>query len=211
MTGVQTCALPICHGIWSISFFLLANIFIDDYLLQKTKDIVLNNPSVIHKLINKRLIIGFNDFNEIEKLSLNGISGIFITQRNIKGKSLNDIRRFLASLQAKRKMAGLVPLIVTTDQEGGPVSRLSPLIERQPALNSLVERTDSSRLAFEYGNKQGGLLSNIGINVNFGPVVDLRPLKPAEALDFHTQINSRAISNLPDKIKIGRASGRERV
>lgn len=188
------------NGIWGISFLLLANAIIDDYFIKKTKDVVLNNPSVLHKHINKRLIIGFNNFDEIEKLSLNGISGIFITQRNIKGKNLNEIRQFITNLQDKRKKANLPPLIVTTDQEGGPVSRLSPLIERQPALNSLVERKDSSSLALEYGKKQGALLNDIGINVNFGPVVDLRPLKPIEALDFHTQINSRAISEHPEKI-----------
>lgn len=188
------------YSILSVSFLLMLNIIVNQLIFNKNKEAILNNPSFIQKHINKRLIIGFNDFRDIKKLSLNGISGIYITKRNIKGKSLKEIQEFIAELQNKRKETGLTPLIVTTDQEGGPVSRLSPLIERQPPLNSLVERKDSYNLALEYGNKQGKLLNHIGINVNFGPVVDLKQNKPIEALDFHTQINTRAISDTAEKI-----------
>lgn len=188
------------YGIWTISGILMLKVMAVEFSFHYSKDNILNNPTKVQRLINNRLIIGFNDINEINKLSLNGIAGIYITRRNIKGKSLNDVRLFLAKLQYKRKQAGLSPLIITTDQEGGPVSRLSPLIEQQPPLNSLVGRSNSPEMAFEYGKKQGRLLKTIGINVNFGPVVDLKPRKPPEALDFHTQINNRAISNSPDEI-----------
>ena len=187
-------------GTWLILTILIINLIFSEIYFRHIKQTILHNPSETHRLINSQLIIGFNDFNEIQKLSLNEIAGIFITQRNIKGKNLTEIKNFIAKLQNERKHFGLPPLIITTDQEGGPVSRLSPLIERQPSLNSLTERHNSREMAYEYGNKQGRLLSNIGINVNFGPVVDLKPSKPPEALDFHTQINTRAIASSPAKI-----------
>jgi len=190
----------LCYSILFLSIILMTKTVITESYFLYVKSNILNTPSYLHRLINKQLIIGFNDISEIEKLSINGIAGIYITKRNIKGKSLTEVRHILSQLQLKRKQAGLPPLIITTDQEGGPVSRLSPLIEQQPALNSLVSRDNSSDMAFEYGKKQGKLLKNIGINVNFGPVVDLMPIKPVLALDFHTQINTRAISDSPQKI-----------
>lgn len=178
---------------------LIATVVTREAVFIYKKHQILNSPTSYHLQVNRRLIIGFKNPDEIKKLSLNGIAGIFITKRNIAGKSYEETRSFLTMLQEKRKKAGLPPLIIATDQEGGPVSRLSPLIEKQPPLSTLVEEKDAALKAYQYGAKQGMQLKKLGITVNFSPVVDLKPEQTAK-LDFHSKIKTRAISNSPQKV-----------
>jgi len=188
------------YSIQITSIALIILLFIEEINFSWNKYHLLNNPIYAQKQINHRLIIGFRDFDEIEKLSLNGIAGIFITKRNIKGKSFDEIKVTLEKLQDKRKQTGLPPLIIATDQEGGAVSRLSPLIEKHPSLSSLVGIKNASQKAYEYGYKQGKQLKDFGINVNFSPVADLKPTQVIGRLDFHTLIHTRAISESPEEI-----------
>jgi beta-N-acetylhexosaminidase len=192
--------LKLKYSIQIASIVLITLLLYEELNFKWNKYQILNHPTYKQKQINQRLIIGFRDFNEIEKLSLNGISGIFLTKRNIKDKSLNQIKVALKKLQQKRKEAGLPFLIVATDQEGGAVTRLSPLIEKQPPLSSLVGVKNASQKAYAYGCKQGKQLKELGINVNFSPVVDLKPSQAIRILDFHSLIHTRAISNSPKDI-----------
>ncbi|MDH5182223.1 MAG: glycoside hydrolase family 3 protein [Gammaproteobacteria bacterium] len=181
-----------------VIILLIINLSVYQYRLQKTA--VLNQPTQQQRTMNQRLVIGFKDLDEIRKLSLNGIAGIFITRRNIEGKTSAEVRDFILQLQTARKQAGLPSLIVATDQEGGPVSRLSPLVESQPALSTLLDNAQPAKDAFVYGDTQGAALQDLGITVNFSPVVDLKPDKAPAAMDFHTLINIRAISAEPPAV-----------
>ena len=184
----------------TFSLMIIANIVIEDNQFKKYKYEILTNPTQQHRNINKRLIIGFSDVNEIKTLSLNGIAGIFISQRNIKNKSFNEIKDFLSKLQHERIIAGYQPLIITTDQEGGPVSRLSPLIKQKGSLQQLASDSQYHKKSFNYGFQQGQLLRDIGVNVNFSPVVDLKSSNSIQKLDFHSRINTRAISDSENKV-----------
>jgi beta-N-acetylhexosaminidase len=94
----------------------------------------------------------------------------------------------------------LPPLWIATDQEGGPVSRLSPPLARLPSLADIVNaRSDPSERAAAvqaFASRQGRELANIGVNLNFAPVVDLnhRLVNPDDLL---TRIHERAISADP--------------
>lgn len=107
------------YSIQIASITLITLLLFEEFNFKWNKYQTLNHPTSRQKQINQRLIVGFRDFDEIEKLSLNGVSGIFITKRNIKDKSFNEIKVALEELQLNRKKAGLPPLIVATDQEGG--------------------------------------------------------------------------------------------
>lgn len=179
---------------------LLVKAVVSYVLFQQQKSHILLQPSVKQKQINARLIIGYSSEIEIITLVKNGIGGIFISQRNIQGKSYDEIKTFLHHLQSIRKQAGLPPLWITTDQEGGVVSRLTPLIKKQPPLASLLEQANAQELALAYGRQQGKALSALGVNVNFSPVVDLKPIKSLGALDFHSKITTRAISANPQQV-----------
>jgi len=152
--------------------------------------------------LGAHFIVGYDDANDLRELARKGlIGGIFVTGRNVRGRSADDLRNEIQGLQVLRRKAGLPPLVVATDQEGGAVSRLSPVVERQPALASLLEadvpEDQLSERARAYGAQQGRALADLGVTLNFSPVVDLRPGRAPGRWDFHTRIDERAISSDP--------------
>ncbi|MFH2047054.1 MAG: glycoside hydrolase family 3 N-terminal domain-containing protein [Pseudomonadota bacterium] len=176
---------------------LLVVVSFNEYEYQNDYERIVANPSNRYSKINRRLIIGFKDKDEAIQLSKNGIAGIFLTKRNIQNETFSSLKNFISGLQRTRKELGLPLLIIATDQEGGPVSRLSPIIQRQEAL-ALVHKKNQSSL--DYGRKQGELLNELGVTVNFSPVVDLKPQLPPSKLDFHSLIATRAISSIPQEV-----------
>src|SRR5262245_19769794 len=103
-------------------------------------------------------------------------------------------------MQAARHRQGVPELLVTTDQEGGVVSRLSPPLARTPPLSEIVARhpasADRHAAVRDYAAAQARDLADIGVNVNLAPVVDLDHgvANPADRL---SRISERAISSDP--------------
>lgn len=176
---------------------LLITVGFNEYLFRISKSDILSNQSNQFHKINQRFIVGFDDKDQIKKLVANGVAGIFLTKRNIKNETRDSLQSFIAELQSIRNANNLPPLIITTDQEGGPVSRLSPLIEQQETLAIATSKGQSS---YAYGKNQGQWLNELGVTVNFSPVVDLKPKLPPSKLDFHSQIATRAISSYPAEV-----------
>jgi beta-N-acetylhexosaminidase len=155
--------------------------------------------------LGEHMVVGYEDIDQVRELARRGlIGGLFITRRNVEGKLLEQVRAELAGIQALRRQAGLPPLMLSTDQEGGPVSRLSPLVPQQPTLASVlgpgISPQQIEQRARAYGEQQAKGLADLGINANFSPVVDLKPAHPAAALDFHTRIADRAIAEQADTV-----------
>ncbi len=150
--------------------------------------------------LNSHFIVGYGDVNELLPLVEKGIGGIFVTKRNARGKTADQLRKEIARLQTIRSARGLPPLIVATDQEGGIVSRLSPPLEKLPPLSSLASAADAEAEAQAYGRRQGAALADLGVTVNFSPVVDLKIRHPRNPLDLHSLISRRAISDDPEQV-----------
>ncbi|HLD68415.1 MAG TPA: glycoside hydrolase family 3 N-terminal domain-containing protein [Pseudomonas sp.] len=155
--------------------------------------------------LGRHFVLGYTDLDEVLPLVAGGlIGGIFITRRNVEGKTARQIGEEIGALQALRKAAGLPPLIVSTDQEGGIVSRLSPPLPLQPALAGLVLDSRSpeaqAAIARAYGAEQGGALAALGITLNFSPVLDLKVERAKNPLDLHSLIHLRALSADPDTV-----------
>lgn len=148
--------------------------------------------------LGEHLVIGYDDSAEVRELARRGlIGGVFVTKHNIVGKTSTQLRAELDGFQDVRRRAGLPPLLIATDQEGGAVSRLSPLVPYQPPLASLANAPDAEQRTAEYGSRQGRALAELGINANFSPVVDLKPEHPPDPSDRHTRIAERAIAADP--------------
>lgn len=174
----------------------------NEYSFQHHRSKVLTERSDIANRLGAHFIVGYEDVKALEPLVSRGlIGGIFITRRNIRDNAPETLRQEIAMLQSLRAQAGLDPLLVATDQEGGIVSRLSPPLEKMPPLSSVVEQNRSLAAlaadAFAYGQRQGQGLAALGITVNFSPVVDLTPAHESSRLDFHSLINLRTISQDP--------------
>ena len=173
---------------------------------QYQKYVVLHAPPELQRVIGKHIVAGFVDSTEIEELVEKGlVSGVFITRRNIKGFSAEQISQLIGHLQAIRQKAGFPFLLITTDQEGGMISRLSPPLKKQPSLAEVVKgksSTEAEKLARKYGEEQGKALASVGVNVNFSPVVDLKIRHAHNPADIHSHISQRAISDDPQRVAL---------
>jgi beta-N-acetylhexosaminidase len=165
------------------------------------KQQVLTQSGVLAQDLGRHFIVGYRRVEEVETLAAKGlIGGVFVTRRNLAGRSSDEFRREIAALQAARRTNGLPPLLVATDQEGGIVSHLSPPLPPMPPLAELASlpQDKGAEAARHYGERQGRDLASLGVTVNFAPVVDLRREGPGNLLDFHSQIARRAISDDPE-------------
>jgi beta-N-acetylhexosaminidase len=168
---------------------------------RQQRDEVLAADSAMRRL-GAHFIVGFRDFAEVRPLAERGlIGGIYLARHNLRGRTLADVTRDIAELQRIRAAAGLPPLIVAADQEGGAVSHLSPWLEAMPALASLNGGPHDliEARARRYGERQGSGLAALGVNVNFGPVVDLLPAKPPRDNRL-THLAARAIAATPEDV-----------
>ncbi len=157
-----------------------------------------NDPAAI--AVERHFIVGYSDGATVRELVRDGhVGGVFLTRRNVLGRSTAEVAAEVAGLQALRREAGLPPLIVAADQEGGPVSHLSPPLPPPPALSTIValpapERRDAAR---QIGVAQGTALRAAGITMDLAPVSDLTPTEPAGLFDRNTRIATRSISGDP--------------
>jgi beta-N-acetylhexosaminidase len=158
------------------------------------------DPRQLERL-GRHVIVGYRDLAELRDLiERRAVAGIFIGARNVRGNTVDEIRQLIAALQDIRRHQGLSPLWIATDQEGGAVERLSPPLARSASLADIVNaQSDTSERASAvkaYASRQGRDLADIGVNLNFAPVVDLnhRVVNPEDRL---TRIHERAISADP--------------
>lgn len=169
---------------------------------QYRKHAVLSADPQVARQLGVHFIVGYGEADELQSLVGKGlVAGMFVTQHNAKGKSATQLGREIGELQVLRKASGLPKLIVATDQEGGAVSRLSPPLDNLPSLAALANgqftAAELQGKAEAYGREQGAELASLGVTVNFSPVVDLKSGRADNPLDFHSQIDQRAVSALP--------------
>src|SRR6476620_2829907 len=150
--------------------------------------------------LGPHFMVGYSSFPEVARLAEQGlIGGVYVTRRNIHGRTVETLRAEIAALQDKRRAAGLPPLIVAADQEGGIVGHLAPPLTKVPALATLagLAPDDQQTRAKEFGRIHGRELAGLGVNLNLAPVLDLKPPLRRNRLDFHTLIGQRAIATDP--------------
>ncbi|MEQ1712961.1 MAG: glycoside hydrolase family 3 N-terminal domain-containing protein, partial [Hyphomicrobium sp.] len=154
------------------------------------------DPTRLEKL-GRHLMAGIDDMAEVRRLiEAKAIAGVFVTRRNLRGRTAAAIRAEIESLQALRRTTGLPPLWIAADQEGGLVQRLSPPLPRQQPLSRIVAShavpAERKAAVLDYAWRQGAALAAIGVTVNFAPVVDIdHGLRNPR--DAHTRIGRRAL------------------
>lgn len=169
------------------SLFLL--IFVSIFKIISTENKI--DEKKLEMMIGQMLMVSFrgydvteNDFivKDIKERNLGGII-IFDYDVVLKSKDRNiHSPEQLKSLLKKLNSYTETPLFIAIDQEGGRVCRLKPSngFPETMSAKSLGEKND---LSFTRGEavKIGAMLSELGININFAPVVDLdiNPDNPA--------------------------------
>jgi beta-N-acetylhexosaminidase len=119
----------------------------------------------------------------------------------VRGLSAADVKAQIEAMQAIRRDQHLPPLWIATDQEGGDISRLSPPLPRPPRIADILaghaDRAEGIAAVRQSAREQGRALADLGVNLNFAPVVDVdHGLTNPE--DWFTHIHQRAISSDPD-------------
>ena len=164
---------------------------------------VLHTNAAQARTLGRHFVVGYSSFEEVAALAEKGlIAGVYITRHNIAGRTAEALKSEIAALRARRRRAGLAPLMIAADQEGGIVSHLSPALTRLPALSTLADLPPDirARKAEEFGRIHGSDLAALGVTVNFAPVLDLRPETKRTRFDFNTLIGQRAISGDPAQV-----------
>lgn len=164
------------------------------------KQSVLQTDATQARSLGQHFVVGYSSFPEVAVLAEKGlIAGVYITKHNVSQSSPARLKDELSALQDKRRAAGLPPLIVAADQEGGIVSHLAPPLTKLPALSTLADLAPDARAekAESFGHAHGRELAALGVNLNLAPVLDLRPEPKRNRLDFNTLIGQRAISDDP--------------
>lgn len=133
--------------------------------------------------IGQMLVVGFRGFEVtpdapiMEDLQKRHIGGVILfdydvelgkPERNIR--SAEQVRKLVGDLKA----ASAYPLLVAIDQEGGRVNRLKERFGFPATISAEKLAAQGVQATRRQGEATARTLAGLGINVNFGPVVDLR-------------------------------------
>ena len=189
-------------GRWLLLLWLLPplSILSAKASFESTRQGVLQTESSLAQRLGRHFIVGYSSFGEVARLAEKGlITGVYVSHSNVARRKPQVIKAEIAALQDRRRRAGLPPLIVAADQEGGIVSHLSPPLTRLPSLSTLAELSPDKRAkkAEEFGKTHGRELASLGITLDFAPVLDLKPKGRRNRFDLNTMTGERAISENP--------------
>lgn len=118
--------------------------------------------------IGRLFILGFDGFSapdSLKKISKKfNLGGVILFGRNIE--SPQQLKNLTTEL---RTLSNENPFFISIDQEGGRVQRLSPpQFSKYPSAGQIgIEQ------AFAIGQKMGQEMKNLGMNLNFAPVLDV--------------------------------------
>ena len=132
------------------------------------------------------LMVGVTGTEDAQAVVTNHhVGGIFVG-------SWTDLS-MLGNLGEITTAAGIFPVAVSVDEEGGRVSRLSSLIGPAPSARELAA-TSTPDQVYAQALQRGQAMRNLGITVDFAPVVDVSD-QPDD-----TVIGDRSFSNDPAKV-----------
>ena len=119
------------------------------------------------------LMIGIHGktLNDDAKFMLNEyrVGGIILFDRNMESK--DQVKSLIADINKTGKSAGLTPLFIGIDQEGGAVARMEDQLIKVPPAEELGK--EPIEQAVSLAKQSGTELKDLGFNINFAPVADL--------------------------------------
>ena len=123
--------------------------------------------------VGQLLMIGIHGktLNDDAKFMLNEyrVGGIILFDRNMESK--NQVKSLITDINKTSKSAGLTPLFIGIDQEGGAVARMEDQLIKVPPAEELGK--EPIEQAVSLAKQSGTELKDLGFNINFAPVADL--------------------------------------
>ena len=119
------------------------------------------------------LMIGIHGktLNDDAKFMLNEyrVGGIILFDRNMESK--DQVKSLITDINKTGKSAGLTPLFIGIDQEGGAVARMEDQLIKVPPAEELGK--EPIEQAVSLAKQSGTELKDLGFNINFAPIADL--------------------------------------
>ena len=123
--------------------------------------------------VGQLLMIGIHGktLNDDAKFMLNEyrVGGIILFDRNMESK--DQVKSLITDINKTGKSAGLTPLFIGIDQEGGAVARMENQLIKVPPAEEVGK--ESVEQAVSLAKQSGTELKDLGFNINFAPVADL--------------------------------------
>ena len=123
--------------------------------------------------VGQLLMIGIHGktLNDDAKFMINEyrVGGIILFDRNMEAK--DQVKSLIADINKTGKSAGLTPLFIGIDQEGGAVARMEDQLIKVPPAEELGK--EPIEQAVSLAKQSGTELKDLGFNINFAPVADL--------------------------------------
>ena len=123
--------------------------------------------------VGQLMMIGIHgkSLNDDAKFMLNEyrVGGIILFDRNMESK--DQVKTLISDINKAGKSAGLTPLFLGIDQEGGAVARMDDKLIKVPPAEEVGKEPveQAASLVKEVGTE----LKELGFNINFAPVADL--------------------------------------
>ncbi len=126
------------------------------------------------QLAGQRLMVGFDGTRLSEDLRFMiqhlKVGGIILFAQNLE--TPDQIKELCTSVQDYARRCGQPPLFIAIDQEGGEVSRLKAPFTQFPGNPHMQAEAD----AIHFAEVTAGELSQVAINMNMAPVMDVAPV-----------------------------------
>jgi beta-N-acetylhexosaminidase len=116
------------------------------------------------------------------------VGGLILFRRNIE--SPDQVKDLCNGAKNYAKASGQPPLFIAIDQEGGTVARLPLPFTQFPAASEMTSVDDAASFALITAWE----LTQIGVNMNFAPVVDIAPKH------FPSVMAKRAFGDTPFRV-----------
>lgn len=129
-----------------------------------------NNLSVEEK-IGQKFMFGVNSSNIdiiIELIKENSIGGVILYKKNYS--NYNEMISVIKRLKKANKNNS-IPLFIAIDQEGGRVNRMPSEFKNIKNVYDMSKINED--LIYDNANVIGEMLSQMGINMNFAPLLDI--------------------------------------
>lgn len=113
--------------------------------------------------------------DELRALIARGVRAVILFVRNVHDRA--HVKRLVGDIKALSSD----PILVCVDQEGGETVRLVDGFEPPPSMRTIGE--GGPAVAAQTGEKLGGILRDVGIDLNLAPVMDVdsNPANPVIA------------------------------
>ena len=143
---------------------------------------------------------------EAGTLSQYPVGGIILFGQNIVSEA--QLQALTAAIQADAEAAGIYPLFIAVDEEGGSVSRVANKLGYEKASSPhLIGASGDENQAYLAGWKIAGYLSPLGINLALSPVADVLLTENEEIGNRAYGKDPQLVSNMASAMAAGLRDG----